>query len=323
MKIVIPDDVTRAFTESAETDRLRRLGELEIHTSRAASTDELDERIRAADIVLTFRPAFTRFEAASIRQCPQLKMICVAGTGVEDVAVDEATARGVAVANVVGSSNRAVAEHTLALMFDVARHLTTQDRAIRGGEWRATQGFELGGRTLGIVGLSAIAQELVPLAKGLGMRVLSWSRDNDPARASAVGAEATELADLLSRSDVVSLHVRLHPQLAGFFGRDKFAAMKAGAILINTARGELIDDAAMVEALQSGRLAGAGLDVFHRQPLPTDHPLRSAPNVVMTPVAGWNTVEASARLIRSAVDNVVAFVEGNPINVVNRTSLGR
>ncbi|MFI4988993.1 MAG: 2-hydroxyacid dehydrogenase, partial [Alphaproteobacteria bacterium] len=179
--------------------------------------------------------------------------------------------------------------------------------------------IELAGKTLGIIGLSAIGRALATLASGIGMSVLSWSRNNDPARARAVGASATTLAEVLATSDFVSLHLRLFPELAGFLGAKELARMKPGAILINTARGELVDEAALLAALSSGRLRGAGLDVFARQPLPPDHALRRLPNVVMTPASGWNTADASRRMISQSIDNVLAFIAGRPINVVNPT----
>jgi D-3-phosphoglycerate dehydrogenase len=321
MKIVIPDDITGAYGGSDETARLRAAGEVEIFASRPADPADLAARVRDADIILSFRPAFTRFPAAVINACPRLKMICISGTGVEDVDVAEATRRGIAVANVAGSSNRAVAEHALALMLDVARRVAAQDRAIRAGSWSAQQGIELGGKTVGIVGLSVIAQNLTPLCNGIGMRVLSWSRNNDAARARAAGATAVELDRLLAESDVVSLHMRLSPQLAGFFDGSKFAKMKRGAIFINTARGELVDDGALAAAIESGHLSGAGIDVFAQQPLPTDHPFRKLPNVVMTPASAWNTVDASSRMIRQSIDNVLGFISARPINVVNAAAL--
>ena len=189
-------------------------------------------------------------------------MVCISGTGVEDVAVADARRASIAVANVPGPSNRAVAEHCLALLFAVARAVPAQDRAIRRGEWKAMQGIELGGKTLGIVGVSGISSELAPLARGLGMKVISWSRNNDPARAAAIGSQAVPLDELLATADVVSLHVRLNDATRHMIGADQLARMKRGAILINTARGGVVDEAALLRALQSGQIGGAGLDVF-------------------------------------------------------------
>jgi D-3-phosphoglycerate dehydrogenase len=321
MKVAIPDDISGAFQESPETARLKAVADAAIYSSRIPDAGELIARIRDADIVLSFRPAFTRFPAAAIAACAKLRMICISGTGVEDVDVAEASKRGIAVANVRGSSDRAVAEHALALMLDVARRVTAQDCAIRNGIWQPQQGIELGGKTIGIVGLSAIARNLAPLCSGIGMKVLSWSRDNSPERAQRAGAVAVELGQLLAESDVVSVHMRLFPELAGFFDEAKFAGMKRGAIFINTARGELVDERALQAAIEQGHLSGAGLDVFTAQPLPPGHPLRSLRNVVMTPSSAWNTVDASARMIRQSIDNVLAFIAGKPINVVNAVAL--
>lgn len=321
MTVVIPDDTVRAYEQSPELDRLRGFATVQVHASRPADQADLITRTREADVVLSFRPAFTKFPAPVIHEAKRLRMICISGTGVEDVDVAGATSRGVAVTNVVGSANRAVAEHCVALMFDVARRVSEQDRAIRAGVWQAQEGIELGGKTLGIVGLSGIARALCPIAVALGLRVLSWSRDNDPERARRVGATATSLPALLETSDIVSVHVRLGPATTGFLGAKEFATMKPGAILINTARGQVIDEGALVAALASGRLRGAGLDVFSEEPLPAGHPFLGLRNVVMTPVAGWSTRDASERMIRQSVDNVVAFLEGRPINVVNPEAL--
>jgi phosphoglycerate dehydrogenase-like enzyme len=249
-------------------------------------------------------------------------MICVSGTGVEDVDVAEATARKIAVANVPGPSNRAVAEHCLALLLSIARHIGTQDRAIRRGQWKAMQGIELGGKTLGIVGVSGISSELAPLARGLGMKVLSWSRNNDPARASAIGSQAVPFNELLASADVVSLHVRLNATTRHMIGADQLARMKRGAILINTARGGVVDTHALLHALASGHLGGAGLDVFEQEPLPAGHPFLTLENVALTPVSAWSTADASARMINQSIENVAQFLAGTPVNIVNPGALG-
>jgi D-3-phosphoglycerate dehydrogenase len=321
IRIVIPDDINGAYAVAPETERLRAAGQVDIHGTRAASEAELAERIRDATVVLSFRPAFTRFPCSVLHAAPHLRMICISGTGVEDVAVAAATARGIAVANVVGAANRAVAELCLALMLAVARAVPWQDRSVRRGEWTGRQGIELGGKVLGIVGLSAIARELCPMARALGMDVISWSRDNDPARARAAGSTAVSFDELLRRADVISLHPRLTDATRHLVGADQLARVKDGAILINTGRGGLVDEQALIAALQSGKLAGAGLDVFAAEPLPAGHPLLGLDNVVMTPVSAWNTVDASARMIRQSIDNVVSFLSGAPINVVNPQAL--
>jgi D-3-phosphoglycerate dehydrogenase len=320
--VVVPDDVGGSFKSSPNIGRLTEIADVQFHNQRAANEAELIERIRGANVILSFRPAFTKFPKSVLDGAPDLRMVCISGTGVEDVAVSEATARGIAVANVPGPSNRAVAEHCLALLFAVARAIPAQDRAIRRGEWEAAQGIELGGKTLGIVGVSGISSELAPLARALGMNVISWSRNNDTARAAAIGAKAVSLEELLAAADVISLHVRLNDTTRGMIGADQFARMKRGAIVINTARGGVIDESALLDALREGKIAGAGLDVFAQEPLPAGHPLLTMDNVVMTPVSAWNTVDASARMINQSIENVVRFLEGTPVNVVNLKAVG-
>jgi phosphoglycerate dehydrogenase-like enzyme len=322
LKIVVPDDIGASFKTSPNIGRLNDRAVLSFFTERPSNEEDLVERIRTANIVLTFRPAFTKFPKDVLTAAPDLRMICISGTGVEDVDLAEATARKIAVANVPGPSNRAVAEHCLALLFSIARHVGAQDRAIRRGEWRAMQGIELGGKTLGIVGVSGISSELAPLARGLGMKVISWSRNNDPARASAIGSEAVPFDELLASADVVSLHVRLNDTTRHMMGADQFARMKRGAILINTARGGLVDTQALLHALTSGRIGGAGLDVFEQEPLPVGHPFFTVENVVMTPVSAWSTADASARMINQSIENVVQFLAGTPVNIVNLRALG-
>jgi len=319
--VVVPDDIGGSFQSSPNIDRIRQRASVEIHRARPSDEIELGERVRDAHIVLSFRPAFTKFPKLVLDRAPKLKMICISGTGVEDVDVAEATARKIAVANVPGPSNLAVAEHCLALLFAVARSIPAQDRAIRRGEWKALQGIELGGKTLGIVGVSGISSELAPLARGLGMKVISWSHNNDSARAMAIGAEAVAFEELLSAADVISLHVRLNDATRNMIGAPQLARMKRGVILINTARGGVVDEAALVRALNDGQIAGAGLDVYAYEPLPAGHPFLTMENVVMTPVSAWSTVDASARMINQSIENVVQFLAGTPVNVVNPAAL--
>jgi D-3-phosphoglycerate dehydrogenase len=319
--IVVPDDIGGSFKSSSSIERLKKIATVLFHEQRALSDVELIERVHVATVILSFRPAFTRFSTLILDGAPNLRMICISGTGVEDVAVSEATARKIAVANVPGPSNRAVAEHCLALLLSVARAVPAQDRAIRQGEWKAMQGIELGGKTLGIIGVSAISSELAPIARGLGMSVISWSRDNDAARAAAIGSQAVSFDELLTNADVISLHVRLNDSTRNMIGSAQFARMKRGAIVINTARGGVIDENALVHALNSGQVGGAGLDVFSHEPLPPGHPFIAMDNIVMTPVSAWSTVDASARMINQSIENVVKFLAGTPVNVVNPMAL--
>jgi D-3-phosphoglycerate dehydrogenase len=319
--IVIPDDINRAFECSDSLQQLKNMAEVRVYTDRAKNDIELINRIKDANIVVSFRPAFTRFPASCLQACKQLQLICISGTGVEDVDVKVASEMGVAVANVVGASNLSVAELCIGFMFALSRRIAEQHAAIIQGQWNALTGFELHGKTLGIIGLSGISKELIKMAAAFGMRVISWSRNNDAQRALEAGCQSVELDELLEQSDLISMHLRLNSETRHFLNKQRIAAMKPGALLINTARGGLIDEQAMIEALQSGHLAGAGLDVFSVEPLPADSMLRKMNNVVMTPVSAWNTRESSQRMIDISISNVIDFLKNEPKNIVNREML--
>jgi D-3-phosphoglycerate dehydrogenase len=321
MRIVVPDDSPPVYQESPETlEPLRQRGKVEVFSTRAASREELISRLTDAEAAINVR-AYTVFDAELLDQLPKLRLISILGTGTDNVDLVAASERGVVVTNTPGASTYSVAETALALMMAAARHLPLTDRKMRAGEWYHQKGIELHGKTIGIVGLGAIGQAMAKMAAGLGMPILAWSFRRDEERARACGAELVELDELLRRSDVVSLHVRASAETRGLIGRRELALMKPTAILVNTARGALVDEEALAEALREGRLFAAGLDVYQKEPLPADSPLRGLDNVVLLPHVGWVTFEASRRLEQMPVDNILAFMEGKPVNVVNPAAL--
>ncbi len=232
-----------------------------------------------------------------------------------------ATDLGIVVTNTPAAAAVSVAELTFALLFATARHIALADRKVRAGAWHHALGVELRGKTLGVVGLGAIGQEVAKMAAAFGLRVLAWSFTYHPQRAAACGATLVDLETLLAQSQILSLHVRATPQTTHLIGRRELARLPRGALLINTARAALVDTAALVEALTSGHLAGAGLDVFDEEPLPPDHPLTRLDTVVLSPHVGWVTQEASQRMRQMPVDNILAHVRGKPVHVVNPAAL--
>lgn len=321
MRIVVPDDFPPVYgDEPAALDPLRARGEVVVHGSRAADRDELVRRLEGAEVAINIR-AYTVFDAALLDALPQLRLISILGTGTDNVDLAAAAERGVVVTNTPGASTYSVAEMALALMLAAARHLPLADRKMRAGEWRHYKGIELHGKTLGVVGLGLIGQAMAQMGAALGMEVLAWSFRNDPERARACGARAVALDDLLRESDVVSLHLRASPEANGLIGKRELGLMKPTAILVNTARGALVDEAALAEALRKRRLFAAGLDAYQKEPLPADSPLRDLDNVVLSPHAGWVTEEASRRLTQMPVYNVLAYLDGYPRNVVNPAAL--
>ena len=236
-----------------------------------------------------------------VAQCPQLKHIVFLGTGAASyMNIAELAARGVTVHTIKGYGDTAVAEHTIALMFAAARDVARMDRDIRAGTWTPQEGMQLCGKTLGIIGIGGIGGEVARMGKGLGMEVIGWNRTP---RADAP-CPLVDIYTLLARADVVSLNLVLTDETRGFLGRDRIARMKPGALLVNTARGALVDETALIDALRSEHIRHAGLDVFHNEPLAADNPLAQLPSVTLTAHAAFRTLEASMTLLRRAIDTV-------------------
>ena len=236
-----------------------------------------------------------------IAQCKDLKHIVFLGTGASSyMDVAALNALGVTVHTIKGYGDTAVAEHAIALMFACARGLARMDRSVRGGIWEPLEGIQLTGKTLGVVGLGGIGREIVRIAGGIGMKVIAWNRS---ARSDA-GVPRIDLDALLAQADVVTLHLALDEETRGMLDARRLASMKLAAILINTARAALVDEAALIAALTSGHLRYAGLDVFHAEPLNPEHPLARMDNVTLSAHAAFRTLEASMTLMRRAIDIV-------------------
>jgi len=242
----------------------------------------------------------SELDEATLAACPVLKAIVFMGTGASSY-IDLAAAErlGIKVRTISGYGDRSVAEHAVALMFAAGRKIAVMDRAIRDGTWETLDSIEFAGRTLGVVGTGGIGKQMVRLGDALGMTVIAWSRSGVPADLPCV---STELDDLMARADVVSLHLALTDDTRGLIDSRRISLMQPGGILINTARGALVDEKALVEALRSGQLGHAGLDVFADEPLKSAHALTGLPNVTLTAHAGFMTREASSRLLRMALD---------------------
>jgi D-3-phosphoglycerate dehydrogenase / 2-oxoglutarate reductase len=231
------------------------------------------------------------------RKCAGLKHVVFLGTGARSYMNPEELAElGIAVHLIKGYGDTAVAECAIALMWAAARGLAQMDREMREGRWLRDDGMQLTGKTLGLIGFGGIAAEVARIALGSGIKVLAWNRTAK----SHANVEFVDIDALLARSDVVSLHLLLNDETRGFLSRERIAAMKPGVILVNTARGALVDEAAMIDALKSGHIRHAGLDVFNVEPLPVDHPLTKLPNVTLSAHSAFRTPEASENLIAAA-----------------------
>lgn len=313
--VVVPDDYPPVLGPSAAFKTLMAGANVTHHDSLPASTQVLLERIADAEAVLNIRSSI-EFGEDVFAACPKLRALSLWGTGTDHVDLSAAKKHGVIVTNTPGVSAVAMAEHALTLMLAVARDIPRIDAKTRKGAWPRGFVTQLHGKTLGVVGLGAIGIQTARIAKGIGMRVIAWTRTPGEKPLAELGIELVELADVYRQSDVVSLHVRLTPETTGMVGRQELASMKSTAILVNTARGPVVDEAALVEALRHETIAGAGLDVFDQEPLPEGHPLGDVSNVVLTPHSGGVTAEALETGLRMAVDNVFAVLRGKPMNRV-------
>jgi D-3-phosphoglycerate dehydrogenase len=234
-----------------------------------------------------------------MRRCTGLKHIIFLGTGARSyMHPEELAEHGITVHIIKGYGDTAVAEHTIALMWAAARGVAVMDRGMREGQWVRTEGMQLTGKTLGLLGFGGIAAEVARIAAGSGMRVIAWNRSPK----SAPGVAFVDLDTLLAESDVLSVHLLLTDETRNFVGAERLARLRRGAVLVNTARGAIVDEAAMIAALRSGRLRHAALDVFATEPLPPGHPLATLPNVTLSAHSAFRTPEASDNLIRRALD---------------------
>jgi phosphoglycerate dehydrogenase-like enzyme len=314
--IAVPDDFPSVFEGTPAHERARALGEVRLFTARGADEEaELIRRIDRARVAINIR-AHARFTEGVFAACKNLEMVSIWGTGTDNVDLGAAGRHGVTVSNTPGMNARAVAEHALALMLAVARRIPRIDHEVREGRWPRELVTQLVGKTLGVFGIGAIGSRVVELGRAIGMHVMAWSLQGDRARIEALGARPATKDEILREADVVSLNLRLIPETRLFIGRKELAQMKRTAILINTARGALVERDALLEALSQGRIGGAGLDVFHDEPLKATDPVLKLDNVVLSPHNAGQTPEVIRDGLLRAVENVEHFLSGQPTDVV-------
>jgi D-3-phosphoglycerate dehydrogenase len=314
-KIVLPDGDPHMAAILARPEfaaRLNRLGGAAVYADVPAGDDELVDRIGDAQVVILGQ----YLTGPVLRRLPALRLVAFTGTGAGSF-VDLAVAAecGIAVANVTRYGDVAVAEHALALTFALARRVPENDRAIRAGQWAGAQGIELAGKTAGLVGYGGIGARFASLLEAVGMRVVAWTPHPDPARLTSPAQRFVPLPELVAASDVVSLHLALTDDTRGMIDEPLLRAMKPGALLVNTARAELIAPGALEAVLADGRLLAA-LDVFEAEPLAAASPLRTLPNVILSPHQGYNTPESLDRMLDGVVANIENYLTGHPASIV-------
>lgn len=318
MKIVILDG--RALNPGdLSYDCIRQFGELTIY-QRTDTQEEAIARIGDSEIVLVNKVPITE---AILNACPNIKLICVQATGYNIVDCDACARRGIPVTNVPDYGTAAVAQFTMALILEMCHRVGLHNHSVHQGDWCKSESFcywltpqmELGGKTLGIVGFGRIGRAVGRLAKAFGMRVIAYSRSQCE-EGRQIG-EYMELDTLLAQSDILTLHCPLFPETEKLINENTIAKMKDGAILVNTARGGLLDEAAVAQALKDGKLRYAAVDVVSQEPMREDNPLLSTRKCIITPHIAWAPVESRQRLLDCVVENIRGFLNGTPQNVVN------
>jgi phosphoglycerate dehydrogenase-like enzyme len=329
VRLVVPDDHNDVYGASPDFGRLRERCEVTIYTAPHRSLDEVVERIKHAEIVVANRER-TPLRAEVLDRAPRLRLIAQTGMRGAHLDVPAATERGILIAGTGGARSTPSArfpaastvELTVGLMIAAARRIPFGDAEVRAGRWSQFVGRELAGRKLGIVGLGRIGSRVARICQAIGMEVSAWSPNLTPERAAASGVTARSLDELIGEVDVLSIHLQLTPMSRGLIDRERLARLKPSALLVNTARGPIVDEEALVEMLREGRLWGAALDVFSREPLPPGHPLLTLPNVVLTPHVGWVAQDSYEAFIEGVVENVEAYLDGRPIpRMVNPEAL--
>ena len=318
MKIVILDGYA-LNPGDLSYDCLRQFGDVTIY-DRTDSEAEAIARIGDSEIVLINKVPITETLLAA---CPGIRLICVQVTGYNVVDCDACAKRGIPVTNVPSYGTTAVAQFTIALMLELCHRIELHSQDVHSGGWERADSFcywltpqmELAGKTLGIIGFGSIGKAVGRLARAFGMNVLAFNRSQSE-EGRQIGAYV-DLDTLLARSDIITLHCPLFPETEKIINAGSIGKMKDGAMLINTARGALVDEAALADALNSGKLRGAALDVVSREPIRQDNPLLSCKNCILTPHIAWAPIESRRRLLDTVVENIRAFLNGKPQNVVN------
>ena len=310
--VVVPDDAPPVFADSAAFSRLSRLSNVKISsfTERPGNQYELIERISGAHTLVVARTTTRVTNVVLESSAPYLKHLAIWGTATDHIALDAARRLGITVTNTPNAATVAVAEHALALLLALARKIPQLDLRVREGEWPGGQLSQLAGKTLGIVGTGVVGIRLARIAEGIGMRILVSSLSETFANSDNSNWTEVSFSELLENSDAISIHARLTPQTRSMFGAAEFSRMKATALFVNTARGQLVNSRALAEALANETIAGAALDVFNSEPLDRNSPLAHLPNVILTPHIAANTMEALNVSLNMVVDNVIDFLQG-------------
>ncbi|WNV74104.1 D-2-hydroxyacid dehydrogenase family protein [Geodermatophilus sp. DSM 44513] len=315
LRIAVLDDFQSAAAEFADWSRLPEAADVVSFPDHLDDEDAVAERLAGFDVVIAMRER-TPFPRGLLQRLPRLRLLVT--TGPRNSAIDLAAAAdcGVTVCG-TGAHPTGTVELTWALILAVARHVAAEDAGVRAGGWQHTVGTDLAGATLGVVGLGRLGTRVARIGAAFGMDVVAWSANLTAERAAEAGVRRVAKDELFATADVVTVHLVLSARTRGLVGAEELARMKPTAFLVNTSRGPIVDEAALLAALHEGRIGGAGLDVYDREPLPADSPVRTAPRTVLTPHLGYVTRDTYAVFYGEAVEDVAAFLRGAPVRVLH------
>ena len=315
VKIVIPGDDPIQCAGSPHLEKLKPYGDVQLYTDRPGSSAEKVARAKDADILINSRGVVS-WGAEEFNQLPNLKMIATCSIGTDMFDLEAAKDKGIIICNQPGRTAPVVAEHMFGLMFAAAKRAAYFTAGVKEGKWLRMDNMMVQGKTLGIVGTGAIGAEMARLGRAIGMNVVAWTYNPTQERAEKLGVTFVELDELLQKADIISLHVKLTDDSNGLIGKRELGMMKPGAILLNGARGAVVDTGALVDALNTGHLGGVGIDVYDQEPVPPDYPLLACKQVVLTPHCADMTPEGVDLLNSGAVENIIAYLEGKTQNRV-------
>jgi len=316
-RVAVLDDYQRVATTVADWSVLGSDVEIVVFHDHATDEEQVVRRLTGFDAAVAMRER-TPFPRSVLARLPDLRLLVTTGMANAVIDLDAARELGVTVCGTGGwAGAMATIELAWGLILAVARNIPAEDAGIRHGAWQVGIGTELGGKTLGIVGLGNLGPLMVPVARALGMEVVGWSRNLTDERCADVGVRRLEREEFFATADVVTVHLKLGDRSIGYVGRDELRRMKPTALLVNTSRGPVVDEAALIEALRQRWIAGAALDVFDREPLPADHPLRHLPRTVLSPHMGYVSTESYRTHYGDAVEDVATFLAGSPVRVLN------
>jgi phosphoglycerate dehydrogenase-like enzyme len=315
VRVAVLDDYQDVARAAGPWAALGPDAEVTFFSDHVADDETLARRLEPFDVVVAMRER-TPFTAARLARLPGLQLLVTTGMGNAAIDMDAARARGVTVSGTAGLASP-TAELTWGLILALLRSIPVEEANVRAGGWQTTLGVELAGRTLGVLGLGRLGSRVARVARAFEMDVVAWSHNLDAQRAEAAGARLVTRDELFAQADIVTIHLRLSDRTRGLVGAAELERLGPAGYLVNTSRGPIVDEAALLAALGDGTIAGAALDVYDTEPLPPDHPLRTAPNTVLTPHLGYVTTGTYAVFFRDVVEDIAGWANGEPVRVLN------